>query len=313
MALILIATGTATGALVGMVAAIVLSPFGSFSGGVLLLVVGLGLVLDGMNLATGRPRPPASGRQVPQEWGRLFSPRIVALLYGARLGVGPLTILSTWTWWSVTIAAALAGPAAGVVVGSTFGLVRLIVTVSMSTLSSSAPAETRAEHHALLFRRLRARRRSNWIALNGLGFVALLAVFLTGCGGGGGGEGTDRAAGDSQAPSTSAPTPTTAAPRTETSPPTAASASAAASVAVATGAVTPAGAVGEHPTQTGSDRSGRPPVEHQTIVTVQLEDVVRTATPEQNHQESDGPPSAHSLGGAAALTGQGTTEPAPAS
>lgn len=76
--------------------------------------------------------PPVASvrRQVPQAWSRLFAPVTVAGLYGARLGVGPLTVLNTWLWWAALAAGALAGLGAAVAAGAAFGLVRAATTVA---------------------------------------------------------------------------------------------------------------------------------------------------------------------------------------
>ena len=176
-------SGTASGALAGLITGIAAAPLGAVPAGVILAIVAVGVVLDGCNLALGWPAPITSGRQVPREWGRIFDPKLVAVLYGTRLGVGPLTILTTWTWWSVTAAAALVSPGVAFVVGASFGFVRLLTTLAVSAWSGSGsvPAEMRSEDHALLFRRLRAKRRPNWIAINGIGLAAVVAMALTGC------------------------------------------------------------------------------------------------------------------------------------
>ena len=195
VAAVLVLSGIASGAIIGLLMAMLAAPFpdlstngtvvnGAPTGGALqtvtLALVAVGVALDAVRLTVGRPAPPTSGRQVPQEWGRLLSPPVVAVLYGARLGVGPLTILSTWTWWSVTIAAALTGPFAAVAVGATFGAVRLLVTVAASVRSSRNAAADRTSH-ADWFGTLRTRQRPNWLALNGLGVLAVAAVAVAGC------------------------------------------------------------------------------------------------------------------------------------
>lgn len=82
--------------------------------------------LDACVLTVGRPVPLAVQRQVPVEWGRLFPPRTTAVLYGARLGVGPLTILRTWTWWAAVVVAAACGPWVGAATGAAFAVSRTI-------------------------------------------------------------------------------------------------------------------------------------------------------------------------------------------
>ena len=93
------------------------------------LVVGA-LALD----LVSRVAPPLSvRRQVPQLWGRIFSAPTVAVLYGARLGVGPLTILRTWLWWAAFVAGASAGPWWGAGVGAAFGSVRIAAMLAAGT------------------------------------------------------------------------------------------------------------------------------------------------------------------------------------
>jgi hypothetical protein len=149
-------------------------PAGPVPGAVVWSLVGAGLVLDLVTLATGRPKPLANGRQVPREWGRLLPPSTVAVLYGARLGVGPLTMLSTWTWWSVTVASALIGLGTAVGVAATFAVVRLVVSLAFSELAGD-------REHATSFGRLQAARRPGRLALNLLGLVAIVAVVGTAC------------------------------------------------------------------------------------------------------------------------------------
>ena len=67
-------------------------------------------------------------RQVPVEWGRLLPPITVAVLYGGRLGVGPLTILNSWLWWAGAIIGASHGPWKSLTVGALFGGVRTGLT-----------------------------------------------------------------------------------------------------------------------------------------------------------------------------------------
>lgn len=173
---ILIGSGLASGALVGLVLAIVAAPIATTftpSTGQIAALVAVGAALDAVQLALGRPGPPTLGRQVPQEWARWFAAPVTALLYGARLGVGPLTILSTWTWWSVTVAASLLGPGSGALTGATFGLVKLTAVAITSGLAEPAG-------HSRLFGWLRAGRRPSWGALTAV--TLALSALATSCG-----------------------------------------------------------------------------------------------------------------------------------
>jgi hypothetical protein len=73
-------------------------------------------------------KPLAVGKQVPREWGIVFSPEIVSVLYGLRLGIAPLTILASWVWWVAIIAGAFYGPWFSALIGVTFGVSRIVVS-----------------------------------------------------------------------------------------------------------------------------------------------------------------------------------------
>ena len=105
-------------------------------------------------------RPLALRRQVPREWSDLFAPGTVAVLYGARLGVGPLTLLPTWLWWAAALLGALLGPGPSTLAGATFGLVRGVVLVGVGAwVTTGAPAK--------VARLVRAEPASRWAALAG--------------------------------------------------------------------------------------------------------------------------------------------------
>jgi hypothetical protein len=93
-------------------------------------IVALVAVADVGYWSTGSPAPVSVRRQVPRVWTTLFGPEVVAVLYGARLGVGPLTILPTWSWWGATILAASTGPIGGAAIGGLFGVVRVVLMVT---------------------------------------------------------------------------------------------------------------------------------------------------------------------------------------
>ena len=178
--LVLVGSGTAAGALTGLVMAILLAPLAAidpWSTATVAVIVAAGVGLDAIRLVAGRPAPPTAGRQVPAEWARWFPARITAALYGARLGVGPLTILSTWTWWSMTVAAGLLGPAAGAATGAVFGLVKLGAVAGVSQAAEPAG-------HSEVFGRLRRGKRPSRAAITGLSAIGVaLTLAATGCGG----------------------------------------------------------------------------------------------------------------------------------
>ena len=118
-------TSTATGAAVGVVAGslwdVLRLPSVEVRAAGLLFLLALAADL-------GRVPVLATRRQVPQEWGRLLPPVTVGVLYGGRLGVGPLTILNSWFWWAGLLLGAGHGPWIALAVGALFGGVRACVT-----------------------------------------------------------------------------------------------------------------------------------------------------------------------------------------
>ncbi len=128
------ASGALTAATAGAAAGLVLGGIPDPGVVAVTVVVAVTLALD-----LAGPQPPSIRRQVPAEWGRIFAPATTALLYGARLGVGPLTILTSWAWWTGLLLAAVHGPLVGAVGGTAFHLAR-----SASTLAVGARAEALA-------------------------------------------------------------------------------------------------------------------------------------------------------------------------
>lgn len=112
-----VSTGALAGGLLGALWAA--SPLPALGPAATLAAAALAAALD-----VARVRPPAARSQVPQLWGRLFGPSTVAVLYGARLGIGPLTMLPTWLWWAATLVGSSHGAAAGAVAGAAFHLAR---------------------------------------------------------------------------------------------------------------------------------------------------------------------------------------------
>ena len=141
----LIFTSGATGAMAGGVAGVLWSMTGltAPSGLATVLVVGA-LLADIPYTVAGRPAPWSVRSQVPMEWSRLFDPRTAAALYGARLGVGPLTILRSWLWWAAFVIGAFAGPLPSALVGLTFGSMRMVTVVAAGFAVQRSMAERMA-------------------------------------------------------------------------------------------------------------------------------------------------------------------------
>ncbi|HVF73701.1 MAG TPA: hypothetical protein VM938_01525 [Acidimicrobiales bacterium] len=203
MTILLALAAGATGALAGFVVGAAWTGFGlpGASEPVAALVVAVAVVLD----LVGRPRPAAVHRQVPQAWARVFPIRVAAVLYGARLGVGPLTILSTWLWWAAFVLGATAGPWWSSAVGAAFGLGRVAVMVAVSARVEGDMSARMAQ--------VRGRERvGRPLAL--VGAVVAVAVLLAACTSGGDKRSADRNGGDDDGRGTS----TSAAPPPPTIP-----------------------------------------------------------------------------------------------
>lgn len=167
------AAAAGSGALVGFAAGALAAVPGVAPPG-LRVVAGAALaavLADGVAARTGLLHPLSVGRQVPALWGRVFSPRTVALLYGTRLGVGPLTLLPTWTWWAAMLPAAAHGPGTAALAGATFGAVRIVAVLAV--------AEYARREMSARMRRVRAAERHASTASAGvvLGACASLLAF----------------------------------------------------------------------------------------------------------------------------------------
>ncbi|QBI19135.1 hypothetical protein ER308_06000 [Egibacter rhizosphaerae] len=85
-------------------------------------------------------RPLSVNRQVPTAWSQVFSREAVAVLYGARLGIGPLTILSSWLWWAAILIGVATGPWVAAGAAGAFALARAVtVVVTAEAIRADAP------------------------------------------------------------------------------------------------------------------------------------------------------------------------------
>ncbi|MFB9378740.1 hypothetical protein ACFFKU_15785 [Kineococcus gynurae] len=120
-----LAGGTVLGALLGLLGALL--PAGATAGSVLL---GLVVVAAGLSLAveTGRlPQPPTWRRQVDEHWLRRYRGWVYGVGYGAQLGVGVVTIVtSPVLYLALLLMLATRDVAAATALGAGFGLVRAL-------------------------------------------------------------------------------------------------------------------------------------------------------------------------------------------
>lgn len=89
----------------------------------------VGLLLD---LGVAGRRLPTWRRQVDQAWLGRYRGWVVGVGFGAQLGFGLVTIVTSATTYAVVLLCALSGsPAVGLLVGGTFGLVRALPSAFM--------------------------------------------------------------------------------------------------------------------------------------------------------------------------------------
>lgn len=105
----------------------------------LLAIVAVGVALE-LGLLGGA-RIPTVHRQVNEDWLVRYRGWVYGLGFGAQLGVGVATIVTTSAVYATWAAALLAGSAAGgSLIGATFGLVRAasVLTTARATTAASA-------------------------------------------------------------------------------------------------------------------------------------------------------------------------------
>jgi sulfite exporter TauE/SafE len=112
------AAAAAVGAALGALGSVVLPTHADVA--VLLVAIGVAIVLDGLPLAVPGPR-----RQVDERWLDRYRGWVYGAGYGAQLGVGVTTIVSSAAIYVALLAAFLtASASAGAIVLGCFGVVR---------------------------------------------------------------------------------------------------------------------------------------------------------------------------------------------
>ena len=120
------------------------------------------------------PRPFAVHTQVPQWWGHRYGPWWAAARFGLRLGLGPATILTTWTWWAGAMVAGSWGPRWAFLATAAFVCVRSIVSIS----ATFGPRDGLAM--AARSRRLDSVERPTRLVAQGVVLLASAAVGIVG-------------------------------------------------------------------------------------------------------------------------------------
>ena len=104
------------------------------------------------------PQPPTLHRQVDEDWLHRYRGWVYGFGYGAQLGFGLVTIVTSPVLYVALLLAALTGsPLGGAVVGVVFGLVRALPVLALRSVHSTAQltaAARRTEELAPVGRRL---------------------------------------------------------------------------------------------------------------------------------------------------------------
>lgn len=130
--------GLALGGLFGLLGSALPSPWRS-SPWVLGLVAVLLLVGLALDLKVGGLALPSWRRQVDEQWLTRYRGWVYGVGFGAQLGFGLVTIITSSTTYAVVLLAALSGsPAAGLLIGGVFGLVRAMPSVLMAGVRDRA-------------------------------------------------------------------------------------------------------------------------------------------------------------------------------
>ena len=116
------------GAVLGGIGALLAGPVPTRSGISAVLIVALCALGLAFDLHLGGIRLPTIHRQVDKDWLDRYRGWVVGVGFGLQLGVGVVTIVNTAAVYATFTVALLSGSArAGLVVGTTFGLVRAVV------------------------------------------------------------------------------------------------------------------------------------------------------------------------------------------
>ena len=128
--------GTAAGVVAALLGSLVPEAVRS-SPATLVLVAVVLLVGLAFDLGAGGARLPSWRRQVDEAWLGRYRGWVVGTGFGAQLGVGVVTIVTSSTTYAVLLLCALSGSVTvGAVVGGLFGLVRALPLVLMARVDT---------------------------------------------------------------------------------------------------------------------------------------------------------------------------------
>ncbi len=140
-----------------------------------LLILALAVLGAGLDLRVGGLSVPTVGRQVNEQWLGLYRGWVYGASFGFQLGLGVVTVVSTFTVYLALVLAALTGSLlGGLAGGATFGLVR-----GATVLAAADVREPQQLHR--LHRRLQAwdgATRRLAVAAQGLVALGMVAALV---------------------------------------------------------------------------------------------------------------------------------------
>jgi hypothetical protein len=172
-----LAGGLALGTLAGLLGSLVPQPWRA-SPAALVLAAGLLLLGLALDLGVRGARLPSWRRQVDEAWIGRYRGVVYGAGFGAQLGFGLVTIVTSSTTYAVVLLAALGGdPRAGAVVGGVFGLVRALPSLLLRRVLD------RDALHRVFGRLERGAPRADAIARGALVVTAGVLLVAAGTGG----------------------------------------------------------------------------------------------------------------------------------
>ncbi len=144
------AGGLAVGALGGLLGRLLpleLRPVGVAAVALLAVAAALAVLVELRLL----PAPPAPARQVDEDWLHRYRGWVYGAGFGAQLGMGIVTIVTSTSVYVALLLAVLTGSAAGgAAVGLVFGLVRALPVLALRSVTTPARLTAAARRTALL-------------------------------------------------------------------------------------------------------------------------------------------------------------------
>jgi len=133
--------------------------------------VAVAAVVAAAVLDLAKVRPPGPRRQVDGDWLGRYRDWVIGFGFGAQLGLGFVTIVPSWGYWAVQVAAATAGLPAAILIGVGFGLGRSLLLVTARRVGSPTAL-------ADLMRRFTgAEATARWVATAGYALVVVMVGF----------------------------------------------------------------------------------------------------------------------------------------